>query len=94
MIDIEFLSQYAVLRWARKFPALMDYTDNVRILDVVAQNALEPAEDCVKLREYYLLFRQRRHELTLQGKPDVVKPDEYSSQSAEILRIRQRWLGG
>ncbi len=94
MIDIEFLSQYAVLRWARKFPTLMDYTDNVRILDVVAQNVLEPAEDCVKLKEYYLLFRQRWHELTLQGKPDIVKPDEYSSQSAEILRIRQRWLGG
>ncbi|MBE1118754.1 hypothetical protein IH683_23820, partial [Escherichia coli] len=33
IVDIEFMVQYAVLAWSGKHPALLEFTDNIRILE-------------------------------------------------------------
>ena len=41
IVDIEFMVQYAVLAWSQADPALLTYTDNIRILECLAQSAQE-----------------------------------------------------
>src|SRR5690606_28596463 len=33
IVDIEFMVQYAVLAWSCRYPELLRFTDNIRILD-------------------------------------------------------------
>ncbi|MEM6604678.1 MAG: bifunctional [glutamate--ammonia ligase]-adenylyl-L-tyrosine phosphorylase/[glutamate--ammonia-ligase] adenylyltransferase [Pseudomonadota bacterium] len=69
IVDIEFMVQYAVLAWSSREPALAVWSDNVRILESLADTRLLPDGVCSGLVSAYLAMRSAVHECALQNKP-------------------------
>ena len=85
--DIEFMVQYAVLAWAREYPELLRYTDNIRLLEGIAGAGLIKAADAESLSDAYRAYRASVHQLTLQDEPARVAAEAYAEPRAEVLRI-------
>ncbi|MFP3527527.1 hypothetical protein SB912_34030, partial [Pantoea sp. SIMBA_072] len=65
--DIEFITQYLVLRYAYKYPELCKYSDNVRLLTEAQQLHLLSEVDAQNLINAFQIFRCESHSLALQG---------------------------
>src|SRR3569833_2156065 len=85
--DIEFMVQYAALAWACEHPELLRYTDNIRLLEVVAGAGLMAAADAQLLSDAYRAYRASVHQLTLQDEPALVAAEAHAELRAEVLRI-------
>lgn len=66
IVDIEFLVQYSVLAYSHSHPNLVDVTDNMRLLDAIAQASLVAPKDCQTLQDTYLTYRAETHRRALQ----------------------------
>lgn len=75
IVDIEFMVQFGVLAWAHKFPALTHVTDNVRLLDALAQAGFISSQDCQTLQEIYLAYRAETHRRALQKQSLLLDSD-------------------
>lgn len=82
IIDIEFLVQYLVLRWAALFPSLLQWTDNIRLLETIGINSLLPAMQVRLLSDAYLAYRKACYHANLQNKSATV-------DNKELLPFRQ-----
>ena len=87
IVDIEFMVQYAALAWSREHPALLRYTDNIRILEGLEQVGLMPATDASLLREAYKAFRAVAHRQALQKEAGVVTGDQLVVERQHVRRI-------
>ena len=99
IVDIEFIVQYSALRYASEFPALIEYTDNMRILDAMGSCALMTAAEVVQLQECYIFLRSLGHRLNLQGKPSTIDADSGDWQRAsdcrrQVVAIWEQLFGG
>ncbi|RUO64845.1 bifunctional [glutamate--ammonia ligase]-adenylyl-L-tyrosine phosphorylase/[glutamate--ammonia-ligase] adenylyltransferase [Idiomarina ramblicola] len=65
--DIEFMTQYLVLRYAHQYPKLCKYSDNVRLLTEAQQLHLLSDVDAQNLINAFQIFRCESHALALQG---------------------------
>lgn len=92
IVDIEFMVQYQVLRWAADFPALSDYTDNMRILENLAEFKLMDATDAQILREAYLDYRSAAHVSALQNLPPEVSDERFRRQQLAVVNIWQKMM--
>ncbi len=90
--DIEFVVQYGLLAWSHKRPDLLDYTDNMRLLDSFAREGLLPLKDVTCLQEAYKAYRARVHRLSLQGTSADVDDSEFTAERACVTRVWQRLL--
>ena len=86
--DIEFMVQYAVLRWTHRHPDLLDWTDNIRLLEGLAKHGIFADDVMVALADAYRSFRSASHRLTLQEKPALVSQDELG---VERTRVKEIW---
>jgi glutamate-ammonia-ligase adenylyltransferase len=57
MVDIEFLVQYLVLQHAANHPEITRWTDNVRLLQALAETGIVDGTTAYRLRQAYLIFR-------------------------------------
>lgn len=87
--DIEFIVQYGVLAWARDFPELTRYPDNIRILEQFESFSLLPAEDARLLIEAYRHLRGKIHRLALQGHGALL--EDASSSRVYIDGVSRIW---
>ncbi len=87
--DIEFIVQYGVLAWARDFPELTHYPDNIRILEQFERFALLPAAEAKLLTEAYRHLRGKIHRLALQGNQALLQ--DASSSRAYIDGVGEIW---
>lgn len=90
--DIEFMCQYAVLRWASAHPLLTRYTDNIRILEGLHAAGLIEAEDERLLADAYRTYRARIHALALQEAPSLVAVEEFRELRDGVARLWRAWL--
>lgn len=90
LVDIEFMVQYLVLAHAHRYPELMRYTDNIRILESIEQAGLLPPEQAESLREVYKAYRAFGHRQTLQDQPTLVSGDQMKEYRD---RISAYWHG-
>jgi glutamate-ammonia-ligase adenylyltransferase len=87
IVDIEFMVQYAALAWSREHPALLRYTDNIRILEGLEQAGLIADTDANLLREAYKAYRAAAHRQALQKDAGVVSGDQFHAERREVMRI-------
>jgi glutamate-ammonia-ligase adenylyltransferase len=87
IVDIEFMVQYAALAWSSEHPALLRYTDNIRILEGLEQAGLMSATDASLLREVYKAYRSAAHRQALQNNAGLVSGDQFASERREVMRI-------
>ncbi len=87
IVDIEFIVQYSALANAHQYPQLIEYTDNIRILDAMEQTGVIPAADAETLREVYKNYRSVGHRQVLQNRSSVVSPNELEACREAIMQI-------
>ncbi|MCH8544046.1 MAG: bifunctional [glutamate--ammonia ligase]-adenylyl-L-tyrosine phosphorylase/[glutamate--ammonia-ligase] adenylyltransferase [Alcanivorax sp.] len=92
IVDIEFMVQYGVLRWASQHSDLTRFTDNVRLLETLAVLDLMPAHDAGLLREAYLAFRSAAHRLALRNEPSEVDAGEFAELREGVRVIWEKWF--
>ncbi|ODC02216.1 bifunctional glutamine synthetase adenylyltransferase/deadenyltransferase [Terasakiispira papahanaumokuakeensis] len=92
IVDIEFLVQYAVLAWSHQEPALLTYTDNMRILDTLAETSLRPEHEVRALQAAYLDYRRATHEAALSKRGNLVEASAYDAHRQTVMALWQAWL--
>ena len=78
--DIEFMVQYAVLRWAYQYPDLLEWTDNIRLLEGLSRHRLMAGEAAEQLADAYRVLRTASHRKSLQDAPALVADDELAEE--------------
>ncbi|MBL4608273.1 MAG: bifunctional [glutamate--ammonia ligase]-adenylyl-L-tyrosine phosphorylase/[glutamate--ammonia-ligase] adenylyltransferase [Pseudomonadales bacterium] len=92
IVDIEFMVQYEVLRWAAEHPQLLDFTDNVRILETLSKLGLMSATETEILRDAYLEYRSATHRCALQNQNPEVDADSFAVQQAAVTQVWQKHM--
>ena len=90
--DIEFMVQYMVLAWSASYDNLLTYSDNIRILDAIAEDNLFSKEECQDLADCYRAFRADIHKIALQEQPAVVDDKTVAKPRARVREIWQKYL--
>ncbi|CAE6948157.1 Glutamine synthetase adenylyl-L-tyrosine phosphorylase / Glutamine synthetase adenylyl transferase [Pseudomonas marincola] len=89
IVDIEFMVQYAALAWSHEHPSLLEFTDNIRILEGLEQIGVLASEYVGLLQEAYKTYRSAAHRQALQKQPGVVSGDQFHEQRRSVMRIWQ-----
>ena len=87
--DIEFMVQYGALACAVENPALLRYTDNIRLLDELSSCGWISAKQARVLADAYRAYRSHVHRLTLQEQPALIAGESLQEQRA---RVAELWL--
>ncbi|HDS9358201.1 TPA: bifunctional [glutamate--ammonia ligase]-adenylyl-L-tyrosine phosphorylase/[glutamate--ammonia-ligase] adenylyltransferase [Enterobacter chengduensis] len=90
--DIEFITQYLVLRHAHDRPKLTRWSDNVRILELLAQNDIMDEQEAQALTRAYTTLRDELHHLALQEQPGHVALDCFAAERTQVTASWQKWL--
>jgi glutamate-ammonia-ligase adenylyltransferase len=90
--DIEFITQYLVLRYAASEPKLTRWSDNVRILELMANNDRMSSEEAKALTQAYVTLRDALHHLALQELPGHVSPDAFSAEKSVVNNSWLHWF--
>lgn len=86
--DIEFMVQYAVLRWAAEYPDLLDWTDNIRLLETLARHRLLQDGCAEMLSAIYRALRAAYHRNALGELPGLIQDGQMAE---ERTIVRELW---
>ncbi len=87
IVDIEFMVQYAALAWSWRYPQLVTYTDNIRILDALGEASLISMDDMHLLQEAYKAYRSAAHRFALQKQRAVVSGEQFHSERRYVMHM-------
>nr|WP_113864873.1 bifunctional [glutamate--ammonia ligase]-adenylyl-L-tyrosine phosphorylase/[glutamate--ammonia-ligase] adenylyltransferase [Brenneria salicis]NMN90706.1 glutamate-ammonia-ligase adenylyltransferase [Brenneria salicis ATCC 15712 = DSM 30166]RBP66798.1 glutamate-ammonia-ligase adenylyltransferase [Brenneria salicis ATCC 15712 = DSM 30166]RLM32214.1 bifunctional glutamine synthetase adenylyltransferase/deadenyltransferase [Brenneria salicis ATCC 15712 = DSM 30166] len=91
--DIEFIAQYLVLRYAAQEPRLTRWSDNVRILELMAQYGVMEEAEANALKLAYVTLRNELHHLALQELSGRVSQDRFAAERRQVQQSWNKWLG-
>jgi glutamate-ammonia-ligase adenylyltransferase len=92
IVDIEFLVQFMMLAYSNDHPALLEWTDNIRILETLGKAGVMSEEESSALCDVYRNLRSRIHQLALQEEKAVVDDAEYAREREIVRQAWQKWL--
>ena len=92
IVDIEFMVQYGVLAYAHGHEVLLNYSDNIRLLMVLAAEGVMVAERADALVLAYQTYRGRLHRLKLDEQPGLVADEEYTELRQGVGEIWDYWM--
>lgn len=87
IVDIEFMVQYLGLLHAHQYPEVVRYTDNIRILEALAENKLIEQAMCDELCNIYRRYRNRQHRYTLTRDEKFLQPDLFPEFRAYVCQV-------
>ena len=90
--DIEFMVQYLVLAHAHEKPQLTVWTDNIRILESLAEAAVITEETAERLADIYRQCRDEIHRLTLKGESVEVDGSVFAEERNFVRQCWQQWF--
>lgn len=90
LVDIEFIVQYLVLYYAAEYPQLLQWTDNMRLLDTIAACGILPEADARALQTIYIRYRTLLHHLALEKAAYMRPGDEFRAERATVSAIWHR----
>ncbi|MFC0269591.1 bifunctional [glutamate--ammonia ligase]-adenylyl-L-tyrosine phosphorylase/[glutamate--ammonia-ligase] adenylyltransferase [Kushneria aurantia] len=93
MIDIEFMNQYAVLAMSHRAPALLDFTDNMRLLETLEAAGQLPLEGAEQLREAWLAYRDESHRTALARSGSRVSAERFATHRERVQALWSQWMG-
>ena len=93
MVDIEFMIQWIVLRYANLYPQLQQNVGNIALLRMAASLNIMNQEDALAVSNAYRIFRKKQHQLRLDGLSVArVSPDEFEEHFAiHQIKVVQVW---
>lgn len=92
IVDIEFVVQYAALRWAAEHSELTSFTDNMRLLDTLDELKLMSAEQADQLRQAYLAYRSAAHRLALRQSSGLAPAEPWQAMREDVRAIWDAWF--
>jgi glutamate-ammonia-ligase adenylyltransferase len=87
MVDIEFLVQYLVLLKSHEYPELLQWTDNVRLLQTLIETSVMDENSAHILKHAYLIYRAAAHQLSLQENPAKVPLEKFAHMRTRVREI-------
>ncbi len=90
VVDIEFLIQYGVLRWATNYPQLLDTTGMLPLLELFTKYELLEATICEQLSAAFRAYRAETHRLALQNKPALVENDKFAQLREPVMQCWEK----
>ena len=87
IVDIEFMVQYWVLRWAGQYPDLTHYTDNAAILKALAQAGLLDKAQAELMISAYYHYLSTIYRLKLMQEGSLVGLDALDGYPEKIEKI-------
>jgi glutamate-ammonia-ligase adenylyltransferase len=87
IVDIEFMVQYWVLRWAARHPELTHHTDNISILEGLARAGLLPPERTQLLVDAYRRYLTTEHRLKLAEQKPLIDRRELSGFPESVAQV-------
>jgi glutamate-ammonia-ligase adenylyltransferase len=90
--DIEFMVQYLVLREASRYPGLLAWSDNIRLLDGLAEHGVLTAETADMLADAYRKFRAVNHRNVLRDESGLVAADELPQERTAVRELWQSMM--
>jgi [glutamine synthetase] adenylyltransferase / [glutamine synthetase]-adenylyl-L-tyrosine phosphorylase len=94
LIDIEFITQYLVLRDAHRDAGIVEWSDNWRQLDALAAAGCIEVADKDALIDSYRRYRGWAHERSLQQLDNRCAADAFAEQRAAVTGLWRQLLGG
>jgi glutamate-ammonia-ligase adenylyltransferase len=91
--DLEFLTQYWMLKWCDEYPPIVMFSDNIRQLESLASGGIVPQETVDFLTTTYRKYRHRMHHLSLEGGDDVLPDTEFSDERRKLIEIWNAEMG-
>ncbi len=92
IVDIEFLTQFWLLRHSQQYPQLTLWSDNVRTLQLLAEIGIISHKQQQQLTDAYLWYRHQAHQLSLNPHA-IIDEDTRSKHQARVLAVWQDYLG-
>ncbi len=93
IVDIEFMVQYWVLRWAARHPELTHHTDNISILGGLARAGLLPQERTQLLVDAYRRYLATEHRLKLAEQKPLIDRRELSGFPESVAQVWHEVFG-
>ncbi|MFC4253714.1 bifunctional [glutamate--ammonia ligase]-adenylyl-L-tyrosine phosphorylase/[glutamate--ammonia-ligase] adenylyltransferase [Sinimarinibacterium flocculans] len=93
LIDIEFITQYLVLRDAHRNEAIVSFSDNWRQLDALARAGSIAVADRDALIDSYRRYRAWAHERSLQQADGLAPAGAFAEPRACVRQLWQTILG-
>ena len=87
LVDIEFMVQYLVLAHAHERPALLQWTDNMRLLDTAAACGVMSAPEATALQTIYIEYRTLLHRLALDKASYQLHAASLVAQRAQVVAV-------
>ncbi len=92
MIDVEFMVQYAVLRWAHDHPELIRHRGNISLLEALeARGLLNPVQASL-LRDAYHRYLGVEQRLKLMERQPLVAPQELGDFPERVRALWREWF--
>ncbi|MGQ7241942.1 bifunctional [glutamate--ammonia ligase]-adenylyl-L-tyrosine phosphorylase/[glutamate--ammonia-ligase] adenylyltransferase [Salinicola sp. V024] len=92
LVDIEFMNQYAVLALSARTPELLEVTDNMRLMDALAESGTLSEQDARDLQAAYLAYRDASHRASLAKRGSLVSSEGFADHREHILTLWQHWM--
>ena len=89
LVDIEFLVQYLVLKHAKHHPQMGGFSDNIRILDSLAQHNIISLEQQKSLTQAYCQLRDLGHRATLRDEKQQIPIEVFMGYAKNIKEIAE-----
>lgn len=93
LVDIEFLVQYLILKLANKYPKLSLFSDNLRMLESLANVGVITYEEQDLLSSRYCQLRDFAHGQSLQNTSSLMSKASFEQGSEPITAILLKYLG-
>ena len=93
LIDIEFMAQFAVLRYGHYCPELVIFSDAIRILETLESGGLAKREDIKTLTDAYRDYRRRIHSQSLQLERAMIPADALTGRRNAVAALWSQYLG-
>lgn len=94
LVDIEFIVQYLVLRHASEVPDLLEWSDNMRLLDTVARHGLLPDAEAQALQQTYIAYRSQLHKRALDNADYHLDAAAFEGERKAVVGIWERLFRG
>jgi len=91
--DLEFLTQYWMLKWCDQYPPIITFSDNIRQLESLESGGIVPQETVDFLTATYRKYRHRMHHLSLEGGDDVVADTEFVEERHRLIALWNAEMG-
>ena len=92
IVDIEFLVQYLILKNGHRFPDVLVWTDNIRLMEALSVEGIISGTESQVLQEAYVGIRQVMHRLTLQEKSLIIDDNLFKETATAVSKIYAAYL--